>query len=163
MARLRLGRVADGRQVVPNPDALCSMSSRGAMINDGQSPVRTAGTAQTMGDPVDLSTGQFVMEKRTSSCRTSSRSHCRGTYRTGDNGSAPFGIGSTHPLHDVPVVGTMYQEADLILPDGKRIHYVRTSGRHRLWTDAVFEHTVVARRRSISPHRLEWRRLGSDA
>ena len=36
----------------------------------------------------------------------------------------------------------MYQEADLILPDGKRIHYVRTSGGTG-FTDAVFEHTAT--------------------
>ena len=35
-----------------------------------------------------------------------------------------------------------WTEVDLILPDGKRIHYVRTSS-GTSWTDAVFEHTAT--------------------
>jgi hypothetical protein len=62
------------------------------------------------------------------------------TYRTGDDGSRPFGIGATHPYAMFLWSANQYQEADLILPNGKRIHYVRTSAGTG-WTDAAFEHT----------------------
>jgi YD repeat-containing protein len=36
----------------------------------------------------------------------------------------------------------LYQEADLVMPDGKRVHYVRTSPGGS-YIDAVFEHTTT--------------------
>ena len=45
-----------------------------------------------------------------------------------------------HPYAMFLWSANQYQEVDLILPDGKRIHYVRTSGGTG-FVDAVFEHT----------------------
>src|SRR5215468_6859952 len=60
-------------------------------------------------------------------------------YRPGDANSREFGIGTTHPYAMFLWSAQQYQQADLILPDGAKIHYVRTSP-GTSWTDAVFEH-----------------------
>jgi YD repeat-containing protein len=62
------------------------------------------------------------------------------TYRTGDNGSRPFGIGTTHPYAMFLWTANPYQDVDLVLPDGREIHYVRTSSGTG-FTDAAYEHT----------------------
>ncbi len=64
------------------------------------------------------------------------------TYRPGDNANRPFGIGSTHPYAMFLWSANQYQEADLVLPTGQRIHYVRISP-GTLYSDAVFEHTTT--------------------
>ncbi len=63
------------------------------------------------------------------------------TYASGDSGARPFGIGSTFPYAMFLWSANQYTEVDLILPTGKRIHYVRTSGGTG-FQDAVFEHTT---------------------
>jgi hypothetical protein len=68
-------------------------SERRAMINDGQGPGPDGGNGDTDGDPVDLSTGQFVMDKTDLVVRDVIPVTLTRTYRTGDNGSRPFGIG----------------------------------------------------------------------
>lgn len=136
-----MGAVAPGgRQVVPNAD-VALYEFTGAMINDGQSPGPPGGFGPLGSDPVDLSTGQFVMSKTDLVVRDVMPLTLTRTYRTGDSGSRPFGIGATHPYAMFLWSANQYQEADLILPDGKRIHYVRTSSGTG-WTDAVFEHTA---------------------
>ena len=65
------------------------------------------------------------------------------TYRPGDSNSYSFGIGTTS-LYDLRLWSTNnYKEADLILPDGGRVHYVRTSPGTG-WTDAVYRATSSA-------------------
>ena len=130
---------AGGRQVIPNPD-VALYEFTGAMINDGQSPGPDGGNGDTDGEPVDLSTGQFVMDKTDLLIRDVIPLHLTRTYRAGDSGSRPFGIGATHPYAMFLWSAHQYTEADLILPNGKRIHYLRTSAGTG-WTDAVFEHT----------------------
>ena len=61
------------------------------------------------------------------------------TYRTRDPDIRPFGRGATHPYAMFLWSALQYQEADLILPDGGRIHYARTSPGTG-FVDAVFEH-----------------------
>jgi len=50
------------------------------------------------------------------------------TYRQNDSGSRAFGIGSSHS-YELFLVGDTnpYTFMDLILPDGERIHFVRTT------------------------------------
>jgi hypothetical protein len=50
------------------------------------------------------------------------------TYRQNDSGSRAFGIGSSHS-YELFLVGDTnpYTFMDLILPDGGRIHFVRTT------------------------------------
>lgn len=96
------------------------------------------------GDPVDLYTGLFVLEKTDLLLPDVLPIALTRTYRQGDARSLPFGIGSTHPyaMYLYASMLSDYQYADLILPDGGRIHYVRTSpGTGH--TDAVFEHTAT--------------------
>jgi RHS repeat-associated protein len=62
------------------------------------------------------------------------------TYRPNDSTSRAFGIGTTH-TYDMFLIGDIADTwADLILPDGGRVHFVRTSpGTGHL--TAVMEHT----------------------
>lgn len=58
------------------------------------------------------------------------------TYRSRDAEVRPFGAGTTYPYTMFLWSAQQYTEADLVLPDGAKIHYVRTSGgvsarRHR--------------------------------
>ena len=69
----------------------------------------------------------------------------RRTYRQLDNVSRPFGIGTTHSYAVFLSSQNPYQEVDLILPDGGRVHYVRTSPGTG-YQDAVFEHTATPTR-----------------
>jgi len=112
----------------------------GAMINDGQSAGPPAGDRTPGGEPVDLSTGEYSMEKTDLVVLDVVPLVLTRTYRSADNGQRPFGIGATHPYAIFLWSASQYTEADLILPDGKRIHYVRTSGGTG-YADAVFEHT----------------------
>ena len=130
---------AGGRQVIPNQD-VALYEFTGAMINDGQSPGPDGANGDTDGDPVELATGQFVMDNTDLVVRDVIPLTLTRTYRTGDSGSRPFGIGATHPYAMFLWSANQYTEADLILPNGKRIHYVRTSGGTG-YGDAVFEHT----------------------
>jgi hypothetical protein len=65
-----------------------------------RAPART-GNGGTDGDPVNLSTGQFVMDKTDLVVRDVIPMTLTRTYRTGDNGSRPFGIGGEPSVRDV--------------------------------------------------------------
>jgi YD repeat-containing protein len=136
-----LGRVgASGRQVVPNYSTSL-YEFTGAMINYGQSPGPAGGNGPSGADPVDLSTGQFVLKKTDLIVHDVIPLELTRTYYSGDNGQRPFGLGSTHPYAIFLWSANQYQEADLILPDGDRIHYARISSGTG-FTDAVFENTT---------------------
>jgi RHS repeat-associated protein len=136
-----LGRVAaSGRQVVPNYSTSL-YEFTGAMINYGQSPGPPGGNDPKDGDPVDLSTGQFVLTKTDLLIQDVIPLALTRTYYSGDSGQRPFGLGTTHPYAMFLWSANQYQEADLILPDGDRIHYARISGGTG-FADAVFENTT---------------------
>src|SRR4030095_7681600 len=91
------------------------------------------------GDSVDLSPGIFVHRKTDLYVDGAIPIALTRTYRSGDSGPRPFGIGSSHPYQIFLSATAPYQEASLILADGSTIRYVRT----RPGTDvlgAVFEH-----------------------
>ena len=136
-----LGRVAaSGRQVIPNYSTSL-YEFTGAMINYGQSPGSPGGNGPKDGDPVDLSTGQFVLTKSDLIVHDVIPLELTRTYYSGDSGQRPFGLGSTHPYAMFLWSANQYQEADLVLPDGDRIHYARISSGTG-FTDAVFENTT---------------------
>jgi YD repeat-containing protein len=137
-----MGRAtADGRQAVPDPDVALSEFT-GAMFDQTQSPGPDGGNGSRDGDPVELGTAQFVLEKTDLALQDVIPLALTRTYRSGDSASRPFGIGATHPYAIFLWFANPYQEADLILPDGKRIHYVRTSPGTG-YADAVFDHTAT--------------------
>jgi hypothetical protein len=63
------------------------------------------------------------------------------TYQSGDTIKRPFGIGATHNYDLHLWSAKQYEEADLILPDGSRIHYERTSA-GTSFADAEFHHAA---------------------
>jgi YD repeat-containing protein len=128
-------------QVFPSPDTRL-YSFTGAMINTGQTPSATPGSPepQTDGDPIDLATGLFTLEKTDLYLPDVLPLALHRTYRPADPATRSFGIGMTHDYAMFLWSAHQYTEADLILPNQARIHYVRTSP-GTLFEDAVFEHT----------------------
>jgi RHS repeat-associated protein len=139
------GVTSDGRQVIPDPGLSIDEFS-GAMINYDRTPPNTGpapgGDAGKGGDPVDLSTGLFVLTTTDLALADVLPLSLTRTYRTNDGSSRPFGIGATHGFETFIWSANQYQEADLISPDGGRVHYVRISSGTG-YTDAVFESTVT--------------------
>ena len=135
---------ADLSQVVP--DATTRIYElTGAMINSGPSPPVTAtppGDCRQAGDPVDLGTGLLIVEHTDLDVSDVLPLSLTRTYRPNDPEVRPFGIGTNHLYGIFLWSARQYQEADLVLPDGGRVHYVRTSPGTG-WTDAVFESAVT--------------------
>lgn len=102
---------------------------------------RPAGADAIDGDPVDLATGVFIREDDDLGVPGSPSIRLRRTYRSSDPRPRAFGIGMSHPFdHALLGDGATYAWAALILADGGRIDYVRTSpGTGQ--TGAVLEHT----------------------
>jgi len=133
---------ANGKQIIPDAGVVIYEFS-GIMISSGGSPPGVgpeAGDNDKDGEPVDLSTGLFVLNKMDLALPDIMPITLTRTYRPGDNSSRAFGIGSTHPYDIFLWSVNNYQQADLILPDGGRIHYVRISPGTG-FGDAVYEHT----------------------
>lgn len=156
---------ADGTQVVPDPD-VAIREFTGAMINDPNRPDPPGkgpkdGGGREGGDPVDLGTGLFVLTKTdlTLADPLMPLSVTR-VYRPNDNASRNFGIGTQLAAYDVYLWSAQqYQEADLVLPHGGKIHYVRISPGTGA-TDAVFEHTATPG--AFYKSRLAWRNGGGS-
>lgn len=148
------GRVsADRSQIVPNP-GVAIYEFTGAMVanpgangaGDGPAP----GDPNPGGDPVDLGTGLFVYQKTDLELPDVIPLTLTRTYRQGDTVSHAFGIGMTMP-YDIFNVGDNntfpegYTYQDLILPDGGKIHFQRTSpcspNGYCDLTNAAYQHT----------------------
>lgn len=133
----------DARQVVPDPGVFL-YTFTGAMVappSFAPSVGSAPGTPGVDGDPVDLSTGLFILNKTDLAVQDVVRLALRRTYRQSDSMSRAFGIGATHN-YDIFLVGTTfpYTYMDLILPDGGRVHFDRISP-GTSYSDAVYEHT----------------------
>jgi RHS repeat-associated protein len=141
----------DGRQVVPDPGVVVyeftgiMIGSTGGPPGKGPAP----GGHSKDGDPVDAGTGLFVYEKTDLVLPDTMPIVLKRTYRPGDNVSRAFGMGTSNDFEIflwTQTFGT-YQQLDLVLADGGRVHYVRTSGciagnnPCTSYTDAVFEST----------------------
>ena len=133
-----------GKQVIPDA-GVAIYEFTGAMISlpsnappDGPPPGACGGTA---GDPVDCFTGLFLHEASDLVVDDILPLSVQRTYRPRDSASRAFGIG-TNLAYDFFLVGDTnpwtYQE--LILPDGGRVHYQRTSAGTG-YSDAVYAHT----------------------
>ena len=153
----------DGKQVVPDPGVVI-YEFTGFMISSGGSPAANGpnaggGPDAGDGDPVDLATGLFVLNKTDIYLPDTMPIVLRRTYRPGDNASRAFGIGSTHPYNMFLWSVNNYQQADLILPDGGRIHYVRISPGTG-YSDAIYEHTATPS--AFYKSRIAWNGAGWD-
>lgn len=133
---------SDGRQVAPDP-GVSIYEFTGAMISTGGShPETWPGDGPFGGDPVDLSTGLFVYDKTDLVLPDVIPIALTRTYRPGDPISRAFGRGSRHTYDlDLWRPNFTYESADLILPDGRRIHYVCSNPDAPLLGDLRFEHT----------------------
>ena len=136
---------SDGSQIVPDPYVRV-YEFGGAMINGTDVPPGFGPThGATDGDPVDLGTGLFVLDDSDLVLPDVLPISLTRTYRQSDTISRPFGIGTTHPYGMFLYSENQqnqFLETDLILPDGSRVHYLRTSP-GTSYFDAVFEHTAT--------------------
>ncbi|MGI0013411.1 MAG: DUF6531 domain-containing protein, partial [Nitrososphaera sp.] len=155
----------DGKQVVPDPGASI-YEFTGAMFESGSAPPPPPPPPPCKdpkkckgGDPVDLATGLFVLEKTDFYLPGILPIQLTRTYRPNDNNSRPFGIGTTHPYGLFLWNQGGWQEVNLILPDGGRIHYVRISPGTG-FTDAEFEHTATPTK--FYKSRVKWNGNGWD-
>jgi RHS repeat-associated protein len=154
---------SDGRQVVPDPGVVIYEFSGIMISNIGNPPLDApnagGGPESRDGDPVDLGTGLFVLNKTDLFLSDTLPLTLRRTYRPGDNTSRAFGIGTNHSYEMFLWSVNNWQETDLILPDGGRIHYARISPGTG-WTDAVYEHTSTPS--LFYKSRLSWNGSGWD-
>ncbi|MFZ4279140.1 RHS repeat-associated core domain-containing protein [Streptomyces rhizosphaericola] len=135
----------DGRQVVP--DAKTKIwAFHGAMFNFNDLvpwdlPMLDDAIAWLSGDPVDLNTG-LLTDSRTDLAVSGGNvaADVTRTYWQGDTQSRAFGIGRDLTYNAFFNSKVPYQEVDLYLPGGKKIHYVRTSPGNGV-TDGVFAAT----------------------
>ena len=153
----------DGRQIVPNP-GVAIYEFTGAMINTefvppdiGSDPAREREACG--GDPVDLSTGLFILEKTDLFIPDTIPITVTRTYRQRDRDTRPFGIGASHPYAVFLWSGNVYQESNLILPDGGRVHFNRISPGVG-FADAIFEHTETTT--AYFKSRIVWNGDGWD-
>ncbi len=141
----------DGRQVMPDP-GVTIYEFTGAMINNQWAPPpkgpppcsseqECCGKGKA-GNPIDLATGLKVEEVTDLTLADVLPLRLTRTYRPSDTNIRPFGMGSTFNYAMFLWSANQYQEADLILPDGGRVHYVRTSAGTSFF-NAVFEHAVA--------------------
>src|SRR5215207_3014719 len=154
---------ADGRQVVPDPGVVL-YEFNGFMINrNGMPPPPGSGPNPGSdgedGDPVDLATGLFVYDKTDFILPDALPLTLTRTYRPEDSASRPFGIGTSHAYELYLYSAQEYVQADLILPTGGRVHYVRISPGSG-FTDAELEHTATAS--AFYKSRLKWNGNGWD-
>ena len=130
------------KQIIPDPGVVI-YELTGAMVAGSGLGAPTGGPpgGNAGGDPVDLSTGLFVYTKTDLVLPDTLPLVLTRRYRPGDPTSRAFGIG-TNFNYDIFVVGdaSPWTYQDLVLPDGGRVHYQRTSS-GTSWGDAVYEHT----------------------
>ena len=128
------------------PDATTRLYAfTGAMFNDGnQAPAngKPAG-APTRADPVDPSTGIFVMSKTDLYLPDVIPVALTRTYNSGDGFARPAGRSMTHAYAMFLISAAQYSQVDLIPPEGGKVHYVRTSPGSG-FADAVFVHQETA-------------------
>ena len=142
----------DQSQVIPSPGVVI-YEFTGAMVSTGYAPaVGPKPGNPDDGDPVDLGTGLFVYKKTDLVEPDVIPIVLTRTYRQNDGTSRAFGIGTTHP-YDLFLDGTNtntpggYTWIDLILPDGGRVHFIRTSpctdpNGYCSWSNAVYSCTT---------------------
>ena len=140
-----LGKVSpDARSVIPDPSVVI-YEFTGAMVG----PPTTASAFGTPagssadsngGDPVQLSTGQFIYTKTDLALPDTVPISLSRTYIANDSRARAFGIGTTFQ-YDIFMVGNIspYDYQELILPDGGRVRFDRISP-GTSWNNALYVH-----------------------
>ncbi len=120
---------ADAKQVIPDAGVRV-WEFTGAMISSTPTPPAsgpTAGDGASDGDPVDLQSGLFTYHKTDLVLADTIPIVVDHVYRQSDSNSYSFGLG-TASYYDMRLWSDdNYHVADLVLPTGGRVHYVRTS------------------------------------
>jgi RHS repeat-associated protein len=135
---------ADGRQVLPDAGVRI-WEFTGAMFSSGDNPPDDGSSPDgdsTDGDPVDISTGLFVLTKTDLVEPGPLAVTLTRTYRQNDTQQRAFGIGTNFNYGFFLWSAHQYTEVDLVLPDGGRVHFVRTSPGTG-WVDAIFRSTAT--------------------
>lgn len=150
---------ADARQIVPDAGVEVYELTGAMVASTGFAPFSgpggggwggsdsSSGPSTSGGDPVDLFTGLFVYSKTDLVLPGPIPVSLTRTYRQSDYITRAFGVGTTHP-YDMFLIGDYcpfdipgcYAQADLVLADGGRVHFVRTSPGYDFVT-AVFAHS----------------------
>ncbi|HKV12861.1 MAG TPA: RHS repeat-associated core domain-containing protein [Thermoanaerobaculia bacterium] len=135
----------DGRQVVPDP-GVGIYELTGAMVSSpGNAPAEGPPPGDCKngfgGDPVDCSTGLFLYTRTDLALPGTLPISLTRTYRPRDTMSRAFGLGTNH-IYDIFTIGDLapYTYQDLVLPDGGRVRFQRTSPGSG-FASAVYEHT----------------------
>jgi RHS repeat-associated protein len=137
---------ADGTQIVPDPGVKVYEFS-GAMINDGNTPPpngpkcsfwATLFSGCRDGDPVDPQSGLFTSQTTDLYLPGPMPISLTRVYRQNDPNARSFGLATNFTYGIFLHSENQYQEADLVMPDGAKVHYVRTSPGTG-FADAVFE------------------------
>jgi RHS repeat-associated protein len=137
----------DGTKVVPDPGTMI-YEFTGAMVagaTNAKAQGGPGGSGALAGDPVNLSTGQFVYTKTDLAISDTFPIDFTRTYTTNDNISRSLGIGAMDS-YDIIMVGDThpYTYQELMLPDGSRIRFDRISPVNGLtdFGNAVYTHTT---------------------
>lgn len=136
---------ADRSQIVPDP-GIQIYEFTGAMVGSGSGAPgsgRPGGDNANSGDPVDLSTGLYSYEKTDLVLPDVIPISLTRIYRTNDSFSRPFGVGTSdnyEMFNDGDTNPYTYQ--DLVLPNGSRLHFLRTSPGTG-FLDAIYTHTAT--------------------
>ena len=124
------------------PDAKARIYAfTGASFNDGTTPAPDGAGPQKPkeADPVDPSTGAFIMHKTDLFLPDVMPIAVTRTYNSLDPYARPFGTGMMHAYTLFQHSEHQFDEADLIEPDGAKIHYVRISADGLPWYATVLE------------------------
>jgi RHS repeat-associated protein len=136
------GKVSpDGRQVVPDKGTKV-WSFDGAMFNTGLLPPFDFSwlgdfTDWLSGDPVNLATGMMTSSQTDLAVSDVLSAELTRSYWQGDTHSRAFGIGQDLVYNAFLHSEQQYQQVDLYLPGGRKVHFTRSSPGTG-WSDAVF-------------------------
>jgi RHS repeat-associated protein len=132
----------NGKQVIPDPGVKV-WEFTGAMLSNSPTPPAkgpVTGGGKEEGDPVDLYTGLLNYHHTDLVLSDTIPIKIERSYRQSDTNSYSFGIG-TASMYDMRLwSNNNYHEADLILPNGGKVHYVRTSPGEG-YAEAIYEST----------------------
>jgi RHS repeat-associated protein len=162
-----LGTVVEsGKQVIPDSGVSVRKFTGAMVAAPGLEPAEGKDCRDSdncaKGDPVDVQTGIFQMEKTDLFLTDVMPIKFTRTYRTRDTFSRAFGIGASHSYDYFLIGDTLpYTYVKLVLPDGGTLRYDRIDGgAGNDFTVAVYEHTTRSGR--FFKSKISWNSSGWD-